>query len=89
MPRKPSSAAPVESKADSAGPVVQEETPVDAANENSSSETMVVLPASDEPVRMGGHVLTEAGWVVETALVPGAATEDTTAVDSDPAPEQE
>jgi hypothetical protein len=87
MPRKPSSAAPVESKADSAGPVVQEETPVDAPNENSSSETMVVLPAPDEPVRMGGHVLTEAGWVVETDPVPGA-TEDTEA-ESGPAPEQE
>jgi hypothetical protein len=26
---------------------------------------MVVPPAEDEPVRLGGHILTENGWVVE------------------------
>jgi hypothetical protein len=25
----------------------------------------VILPAADEPVRRGGHILTDQGWVVE------------------------
>lgn len=36
-----------------------------------SEEVMVVLPAADEPVRHGGHVLTENGWVLEEALAAG------------------
>ena len=30
-----------------------------------SEQTQVVLPAEDEPVRRGGHILTEDGWVPE------------------------
>lgn len=42
---------------------------------------MVVLPAADEPVRCGGYVLTDAGWVVEDAPVPDD--------EGEPAPETE
>jgi hypothetical protein len=38
---------------------------VESENENRSEEVMVVPPAEDEPVRLGGHILTENGWVVE------------------------
>jgi hypothetical protein len=58
MPRKRNQPAP----ADGADALV------DAENENRSEEVMVVVP-TEEPVRMGGHVLTDQGWVVEDALV--------------------
>lgn len=35
-----------------------------------SEEVMVIPPAQDEPVRMGGHILTENGWVVEDGPAP-------------------
>lgn len=55
-----------------------------------SEEVMVVLPAADEPVRLGGHILTDQGWVVEDALVSESA-DDEQAPDPapDPDPEQE
>lgn len=37
---------------------------------NRSEEVQVVLPAADEPVRRGGHILTEDGWVVEDQPAP-------------------
>lgn len=45
------------------------ETP--AEDDPRSSETMVILPAADEPVRRGGHILTEDGWVPEDQPIPG------------------
>lgn len=87
MPRKPATAAPVESKADSAGSAVPETPAVIPPNENRSEEVMVVTAAAEEPVRFGGHILTEAGWVVEADLVPGEDTE--AELELEPAPEQE
>lgn len=55
-----------------------------------SEEVMVVLPAADEPVRCGGHVLTDDGWVLKGALVTEEA--ELEAADDpapDPDPEQE
>lgn len=73
MPRK-------KNEPDPAGEV--EQTPpadagdlVDADNENRSEEVMVVVP-TEEPVRMGGHVLTDQGWVVEDAPVPADADDE-------------
>lgn len=57
---------------------------VDPENENSSEEVMVVQ-TTEEPVRMGGHVLTDQGWVVEDALVPEDADVDPD--EGEPAPE--
>jgi hypothetical protein len=37
---------------------------------------ITVLPAEDEPVRCGGYVLTEQGWVVEDGLVPADADDE-------------
>ena len=45
-------------------------------NDNRSAETMRVLPASDEPVRHGGHVLTDHGWVLEADLEQGQAGDE-------------
>lgn len=59
---------------------------VDPENENSSEEVMVVVP-TEELVRMGGHVLTEQGWVVEDALVTEDADVDPD--EGEPAPETE
>lgn len=78
------------STAASAGKV--EQTPpaeaapsVDSGNENRSEEVMVVQ-TTEEPVRMGGHILTEQGWVVEDGgLVPDTDNAD----EGDPAPETE
>lgn len=53
-------------------------------NDNRSEEVMVVQ-TTEEPVRFGGHVLTDQGWVVEDALVPEDAADD----EGDPAPETE
>lgn len=51
-----------------------------------SEEVQVVLPAEDEPVRCGGHILTENGWVLEDAPVTEEAELEPA---DDPDPEQE
>jgi hypothetical protein len=56
---------------------------VDSENENSSEEVMVVSPAADEPVRCGGYVLTDNGWVVEDDLVPTDDEGDTAAPETE------
>ncbi len=33
---------------------------------SASEEVQVIAPASEEPVRRGGYVLTEDGWVLDT-----------------------
>lgn len=57
---------------------------VDSANENSSEEVMVIASAQDEPVRMGGYILTDDGWVLEDGPVP-----DDDVDQGEPAPETE
>lgn len=57
---------------------------VDPENENSSEEVMVIAQAADEPVRCGGYILTDDGWVVEDGPVP---TDD--ANEGDPTSETE
>lgn len=55
-----------------------------------SEEVMVVLPAADEPVRCGGHVLTDEGWVLEDAPVTEETGEEPADDPApDPDPEQE
>ena len=93
MPRKSNAAAPaggVEQTPPAGAPVsdVQADggpaATVDSENENSSEEVITVLPAEDEPVRCGGYVLTEDGWVVEDGLVPADAdAEGETAPDTE------
>jgi len=56
---------------------------IGAENENRSEQIQVVLPAADEPVRRGGHILTDQGWVAENEPVP------TDEGDPAPKPEQE
>lgn len=48
-------------KADTAGPANDPDQPQSMRSE----EVMVVPPAQEEPVRCGGHVLTDRGWVLE------------------------
>lgn len=48
-------------KTDTAGP----DLPPDQPQSMRSEEVMVVPPAQEEPVRCGGHVLTDRGWVLE------------------------
>lgn len=40
-----------------------------------SEETLVVPPAADEPVRYGGHTLTDEGWVAESEPAPSSEQE--------------
>jgi len=46
----------------------------------------VILPAADEPVRRGGHILTDQGWVVEDG---SPVPNDDADVDAEPAPDNE
>lgn len=79
MPRKRNAAAPA-GEVDQTPPAevapssdIQadggEAATVESDNENRSEEVMVVQ-TTDEPVRCGGYVLTEQGWVLEDAPVP-------------------
>lgn len=56
-----------------------------SADTPGSEEVQVILPAADEPVRCGGHVLTDAGWVVED----GGPVPDDADDQGEPAPETE
>ncbi len=40
-------------------------TPPSPEEPSSSEEVQVLAPASEEPVRRGGYVLTEDGWVLD------------------------
>lgn len=89
MPRKRNEPAPVgEVEQTPPAEAGDGEALVDAENENSSEEVMAIVP-TEEPVRMGGHVLTDQGWVVEDALVPEHADVDPDESEPAPEPEQE
>lgn len=72
-------------KTDEAAP----ETPPAPPEPMRSEEVMVIPPAEDEPVRMGGYLLTDKGWVLDRDLpaVPDTSEGDTPV--PTPAPEQE
>lgn len=63
QPGGASSAAGVQAAGGAGGTVASD-------TDSRSSETQVVRPAEDEPVRCGGYVLTENGWVLEDGPVP-------------------
>lgn len=64
--------------------------PGDEPESMRSEEVMVIPPAQDEPVRMGGHILTENGWVVEDGPAPEPEPTDEGDVQTPaPDPEQE
>jgi hypothetical protein len=63
-------------KSDDAGPATPPPVQPDPDTPG-SEEVMVVLPA-DEPVRCGGHILTEDGWVVEDGPVSNPTTDPAT-----------
>lgn len=53
----------------------QDQASPNRSNENRSEQVLVVPPAEEEPVRAGGWVLTENGWVTEDQPVPEATAE--------------
>lgn len=57
-----------------------------SADTPGSEEVQVILPAADEPVRCGGYVLTDDGWVVEDG---GPVTADEAEGETAPNNEQE
>ncbi len=48
-----------------ARPAADEPPATPADDKPGSEQTTVVRPADDEPVRRGGYVLTDNGWVLE------------------------
>lgn len=85
MARAKRSTAASAGKVEQTPPAEAAPSSVDSGNENRSEEVMVVQ-TTEEPVRMGGHILTEQGWVVEDGgLVPDTDNAD----EGDPAPETE
>jgi len=46
-------------------PAAETPSPAEPDEPDRSDELQVILPASDEPVRRGGYVLTENGWELE------------------------
>jgi hypothetical protein len=69
-------------KADTAGP----DLPSDQPESMRSEEVMVVPPAQEEPVRCGGHVLTDRGWVLEGTELDPEPEQDAASEGDAPAP---
>lgn len=66
---------------------MDESTVTEGEAETAGSEEVMVVRTTEEPVRRGGHILTENGWVPED-LVPEPEAEQDKPAD-DPESEQE
>lgn len=85
-PTPPSSAAPAAGSGEPGGPSSVSDLQADGGagaevrddNEHRSEQVMVVAP-TEEPVRCGGHVLTEDGWVLEDGPDPAEDAESDSA----------